>query len=735
MTRAARATRGRGPTADLAPEPVIGRPRLPLPSRGAVAVACVLVLAGLLSVVTPGRASAIDVPNSSVSVTVSQTTDITDGKRLVVNIKSPTTPVYAVQVRVCRPGVTYVGSTGFLPDEDSRAGGPNCPDKPISSSADLEVINNGTYVGAQSPGGSNTSVLVGTGKVDWTYNGAAKSLTCDSTSPCVLLMEIKMGTPATWVPVGQMLGYRPDDPVAGCGGPATGSVTSAASDRMTEAWAQWTLAECKTPGRSGAASRSSFPGEGEAVSSFNDGSVDLAYTAVGADPDVGFVKPDPADPKPNRASVLVPIALNSVVLAAGGGLPGPGGKQAYGPISLTLDEGTSLVAGASYAMAPLLDPIYQRNPQLAGTGFFDVTQWGIGATAEAEGTSWIGTRHFKALRPNLWKVPDGNLWGADRNRARGVDAQLALADPSYTYVLNLVSGKAPMKKTFAVTNSTNSTSFGGVWLFTDLATARSFDLTVVSLGNDKGSFVTPTTETMQAAVPTMKAGTGGELLPDPAASDPNVYPLTFVEYAMVPAEPLVNTDCTLRTGSQELLRSWLTYLVGDGQKDLAPGFAPLTPDLVAKAQAEIAKVGASKLTGTCKGADDVTTTTTAPTGDGAVAAPDGSGGDFSAGDLGDVSLPDDFSAADSGSGDGTYDSASAGDDAGAPDGSVGGPAGQKKEEKAELASASQGLPDYAGRRGVSSLLALIAIAFVVLLTSVGARLTSRRLGRSGSGSP
>lgn len=734
MTRGPRERAGRGLAADLAASSSSRRPRLPLHSRGAVAVACVLLLAGLLSVVAPGRASAVDVPNSSVSVTVSQTTDITDGKRLVANIKSPATPVYAVQVRVCRPGVSYASSAGFLPAEDSRAGGPNCPDKPISSSADLEVINNGTYVGAQSPGGSNTSILVGTGKVDWSYNGSARSLTCDSTSPCVLLMEIKMGTPATWVPVGQALTYRPDDPVAGCGGPATGSVTSAASDRMTEAWAQWTLAECKAPGRSGAASRSSFPGEGEAVSSFDDGSVDLAYTAVGDDADVGFVKLDPAAPKPNRAAVMVPIALNSVVLATGGGLPGPGGKQAYGPVSLTLDEGTSLVSGAAFAMAPLLDAVYQRNPQLAGTGFFDVSQWGIAATAEAEGTSWIGTRHFKTLRPNLWKVPDGNLWGADRNRSRGVDAQLALADPSYTYVLNLVSGKAPMKKTFAVTNSTNSTSFGGVWLFTDLATARSFDLTVVSLGNGKGSFVTPTNETMQAAVPSMKAGTGGELLPDPAVSDPNVYPLTFVEYAMVPAEPLVNTDCTLRTGSQELLRSWLTYLVGDGQKNLAPGFAPLTPDLVTKAQAEIAKVGASKLTGTCKGADDVTTTTTTPAGDGAAAAPDGSGGDFSAGDLGDVSLPDDVAAADGGSAAGTGDSGSTGDESSA-DGSVGGPASQKREEKTELASSSQGLPDYAGRRGVSSLLALVAIAFVVLLTSAGARLTSRRLGRGGPGSP
>jgi hypothetical protein len=69
------------------------------------------------------------------------------------------------------------------------------------------------------------------------------------------------------------------------------------------------------------------------------------------------------------------------------------------------------------------------------------------------------------------------------------------------------------------------------------------------------------------------------------------YPLTYVEYAIAPAQPLLNADCTPDTAAQTALNEWLTFLVGQGQQDLPSGMAPLPSPLTAQAQAAIAKVG------------------------------------------------------------------------------------------------------------------------------------------------
>ena len=60
--------------------------------------------------------------------------------------------------------------------------------------------------------------------------------------------------------------------------------------------------------------------------------------------------------------------------------------------------------------------------------------------------------------------------------------------------------------------------------------------------------------------------------PRPAAPPrPGAYPLTMVEYAMAPAEPLVDATCAPRAESQQVLSSWLTFLTGPGQAALGPG--------------------------------------------------------------------------------------------------------------------------------------------------------------------
>ena len=153
-----------------------------------------------------------------------------------------------------------------------------------------------------------------------------------------------------------------------------------------------------------------------------------------------------------------------------------------------------------------------------------------------------------------------------------------------------------------------------MWAITDLVTARALGLTPVAIENAKGDFVAPTPESMTAAVATMKTNADGLLLPDPLATSEGVhtsggasaaevvepYPLTFVQYAMSPAQPLVDPlSSARRTDSQALLSSWLGYLTGQGQHVLPSGFEPLPPALQSVAQTTIPLVGSAPVTGPC----------------------------------------------------------------------------------------------------------------------------------------
>ena len=117
-------------------------------------------------------------------------------------------------------------------------------------------------------------------------------------------------------------------------------------------------------------------------------------------------------------------------------------------------------------------------------------------------------------------------------------------------------------------------------------------MTPVAMKSGAG-FVTPTPASMNAAVAAMKPDAQGMLVPDPSLATTTVaagavqpYPLTYVVYALVPSEPLVDArTCQLRTPSQTLLANWLKYLTGDGQALLPTGMQPLPPALLTQAKA------------------------------------------------------------------------------------------------------------------------------------------------------
>lgn len=584
-----------------------------------------LLVSSVALVTTPPAPSAAAVPGVQVSFAP---TTVVDGQAVSVNIKAAS-PIVVAEARahLCRAGVDYQPSTASSFAPDFERDGPNCPRQAISTSADSAVTDGETASNAGDPEGETFLFRAGVGVVEWKVvpGGAQASLICDAQNPCALVVQLRIsqpGKPTIWQPFVQNLSYGEDNPFIGCGGPAAGVLNTGGSDRASDAWVNWTIGECSEPGRKGAAGRASFVGEGNAVETFARGSLDLAYTGGGYTDSIGLAPSDPAlADGGRRAAVNVPTALNATVLAVGGGVRVSGHKVPFRDIKLTGPEVATLLAGGVDAVQPLLPAIGERNPEIAEAGFFDISAGispPIGAYADAEVTSWYGTRFLKELAPGSWKVPL-EKFGADGGRERGIHVSLALADPSFNNAVSLLSGRPTLRKALL---GPSPLTAGGIWVLTDLATAKALGLTTVSIANARGDFVAPTPETMLAALGTMTRDSSGILVSDPRVTAPvgevQPYPMTFVEYAMAPAEPLFDFDCVRRTDSQALLTGWLNYITGPGQAKLPAGMVPLTDGLKAEAATAIPKVGAAAVTGPCEEeakaapANQTTTTTTVP---------------------------------------------------------------------------------------------------------------------------
>jgi hypothetical protein len=582
----------------------------------------------LLPFVGPAANTAGAAGDATPVVSVTPSSGIHDGDTVTVNIKA-TDPlhVHTALARLCRAGVQYQGSTQNQPANDFRQGGPNCPLTAVSTSGDASVIDNDTFVYAPQPGGESFQFRVGSGTVKWNdfrTPDVENTLACDSDHACVLVIELLVGvTDASpvWQPFPVPITYAVGDPLAGCGGPAAGALTAGASDRMTDAWINWTIADCKLPGRTGATSRTSFVGEGEAVDQFALGSLDFAYTAGGYDDAMALSEAiDPAAPDGGRRkAVAVPVAVNAAVIGVGGGYFANGKKAPFREIRVPVTQLAKMFGGGPNNITPT--DISNTNAGLGAGGVFNVAgAFQVAGFPEAEAFSWYMTRLFDSLAPADWKVPDLPTAGAARNLPRGNNAALALADPSFATFVDLLSGRPTIRKSlFSL-----SVSQGGAWLLTDRASARSFNMEPVEMPNADGEFVPATPETLRAGLATMSEDPQGVLISDPTATAKQngvtPYPATMVEYALVPAEPLLNDDCSARASSQQLLTQWLTYITSaEGQSALPAGFVPLTPELQAQAAARIAEVGAAPTTGAC--AAEAPVDTPAPTVDSPTTTP------------------------------------------------------------------------------------------------------------------
>ena len=267
----------------------------------------------------------------------------------------------------------------------------------------------------------------------------------------------------------------------------------------------------------------------------------------------------------------------------------------YGQV--TSDDGSwsSELGQGLLALNPQLPGGYQSAHP--GQSVIGVGSGGVALTSGTDATTYLATSFLNALAPaQLTSAPDPNA--ALPTEHLGVISNFGRPPPAY-------SGQTYTGRSI-LTHYLTPLSGSAWWALTDAATAAATwggldDFAVqtpdtLNSSADQATYVAPTTLSMQAAVANMTAQPDGTLLPNPyggAVDGVEPYPLTYVEYAIAPAQPLLNSDCTPDTAAQTAMNQWLTFVVNQGQNDLPAGMAPLPSSLVSQATADIAKVGAA----------------------------------------------------------------------------------------------------------------------------------------------
>ena len=120
--------------------------------------------------------------------------------------------------------------------------------------------------------------------------------------------------------------------------------------------------------------------------------------------------------------------------------------------------------------------------------------------------------------------------------------------------------------------------------YVDYADAKAAGLTFASVKNQSGNFIAPSPSSASAA------GTTVTLKPDLTfaaawSSSPQAYPITYQSWDLVyQKQSSANTA--------KMLKAYIGYLLGDGQKLLQPlGYAPLPSNIDSKAKAQLSKIG------------------------------------------------------------------------------------------------------------------------------------------------
>jgi hypothetical protein len=442
---------------------------------------------------------------------------------------------------------------------------------------------------------------------------------CDSTDPCTFAVAVYASTasdPTTQI-VTHVLGvpvtYLPDSLNSSCGGAAPGQVNTIGDDRLNSAINTWTLGACGAGTGGGKAlttNTSSQQTDATALCSFAAGKSDLAYSSVGYTA-AGFDPSKcPGGPQPARPYVAVPIAVNAVVMAHSQtqsifALQNPVVGPFQNQLNMTVDQMATLLSNGSFLSGTFEGlwgssfghALLAENPELKTDvgyrGPLSALAQPIVVTSGTAGTTLFTTAFLQALAPAGDLKSNPSVSEGIASQPLGVTSNFGTADPALYYV-NTYTGSAAMLKDLSPPTST--------WVLTDAASAAAAwggqaDValqTPDSIGSATPAYVAPTKASMSAAISDMTAQPDGTLVPNPKATPVGgiePYPLTFVEYAIAPTQPLLNPDCSPNTQAQQTLAAWLNYVTGAGQSELPNGLQSLPPTLQGQAAAGIAKVG------------------------------------------------------------------------------------------------------------------------------------------------
>jgi hypothetical protein len=543
-------------------------------------------------------------------------------------------------------------TTGFPAVLATTPGAPtaNCLDYVNS---DLStIVSNGSGLPAISPRPNTDTNVAGTQGDYPTVTGQALaeigqggqqqkqfsglSVNCLPSQPCTFAVAI--WTENALNP-GQVVVYFAGVPVSfvassaglACTSPAAGQINSESPDRLGETITQLGIDACRS-GYAGSQGLTFNLGSGisddQALCAFAGGSVDLAYSAVGYGGQGSAFTPANCQgaAAPSRSYVAVPIGLNAVVLAHTANSVQPTPYRGFGvalsgypQLKVAAAELAQLVSNGGFVdvsgsgqtssdsgswSGQLGQGLLALNPSLS-SGFQAACSvcfvlgsgpgFGVAATSGTDGTTYLATQYLNAVEPaQLVSAP--NTPAGLSSEHLGTISNFGAPPPNYDV--------QPYTGRSILTHYTTPLSGSAWWVLTDAATAATTwggldDFAVqtsdsLSAAPADATYVVPTTASMQAAAANMKAQPDGTLLPDPQGGQVNgvePYPLTYVEYAIAPAQPLLNSDCTANTAAQKALNEWLTFLVASGQQDLPAGMAPLPGSLSAQALAAIAKVG------------------------------------------------------------------------------------------------------------------------------------------------
>ncbi|MFD9894781.1 hypothetical protein ACFWY9_36010 [Amycolatopsis sp. NPDC059027] len=450
---------------------------------------------------------------------------------------------------------------------------------------------------------------------------------CDENHPCMLAVEISVGA-TTWID--DSLTITPAAPglaVRGCGGVGQASLTASMPQRFGRTAVAWNQLLC-APTKAEQPANIVSETEDTGLKAFDTGDSDVMVTGSG-----GVLAPQAV-----RSREYVPVGLNAVVVAAVGWAP-TDRNDAGGSLSSRVTDTLSFTYGE---LANMLtkggqqpdasgrggifkdgSPLVLRNPVLgkitgqtdspnlnayARAGTADANSGFFGVTGEA-GTGTVPFALSSLLASGGagdWVFPNlgADYYGGLSGKPPGVISEFGALDPGKYQQHNIdakVGQFAVRKVVDAVTVGTGSECTNGClnWVITDLATARAYGWTPVALPDGKGGYVAPTKQSLQAAAATMTPGADGTLRPG-TASGAGAYPLTFAEYLTVPVNPLIDANCRPQQAKQQQLKTFAQMVVNGGQSALAPGLAPLTPDLAGTAADRAAKIGTGTVDAACK---------------------------------------------------------------------------------------------------------------------------------------